>query len=390
VTTLLHPVPHRPSRVSTPDPGGYTDPFTSTVFRTPLPATPAIAGSSSTLVTRFTDDIAAYYGTVGINIAASTPCRYVVHGNQVGTTPVKIVGYAGSWSGVVQVPIPTDAICDPGGTDHELVIWDVDNDVVWEFWAEQAPTAAGRPADGWSFATYATQSTTTGSGVFTRGAESNTCSASGLSYLAAQITAKDIAAGVIGHAIACAMVSTASPPVAPALYSDGSTSGGVPEGTLFFFPSSVTMPTGLCSLAQMIFTAIQTYGMYVIDTAGAVTVYTENSNSWTFLGLADPISPSLDGVASYEAITGFPWSQMEVVAPPGSTSAPVFVDASPPTSAYTSTAYSYTFTATGSPAPTFSVASGTLPTPKVKTPWTLDSPVDVGTLGNPDRRTPLL
>jgi len=40
---------------------------------------------------------------------------------------------------------------------------------------------------------------------------------------------------------------------------------------------------------------------------------------------------------------------------------PLFADASPPASAEVGAAYSYTFTATGSPAPTFSVASGSLP-----------------------------
>jgi uncharacterized delta-60 repeat protein len=42
--------------------------------------------------------------------------------------------------------------------------------------------------------------------------------------------------------------------------------------------------------------------------------------------------------------------------------APVFTASSPPTTALTGTAYSYTFAASGNPAPTFALATGTLPT----------------------------
>jgi hypothetical protein len=296
--------------VTTPDPGGYTNPFTASVWRTAIPGSPTLSASSAAYVSRFTSDISAYYGTVGININSSCPTRYIVHGNSIPDVTVDITGNGGSYVGTVQCPIPTNAISDPNGTDHEMVIWDVDNQVVYEFWV------ASKSGTQWSAKTYASESTSTGDGVFARAGNTAGCSASQLSYLGAMITAEDVAAGVIDHAIACAIVSTSGGFVAPATTADGDTSGGVPEGTRFFFPSSVSMPSGLSPLAQMIFTAIKTYGMYLIDTAGAVVVYTENVSAWTNIGLSDPITPSLDGVASYEAITGFPWASMEALVAP--------------------------------------------------------------------------
>ncbi|MEI9998765.1 MAG: putative Ig domain-containing protein [Verrucomicrobiota bacterium] len=46
---------------------------------------------------------------------------------------------------------------------------------------------------------------------------------------------------------------------------------------------------------------------------------------------------------------------------PGSTRAPTFTDGPPPSSSLAGTSYSFTYTAGGSPAPTFSVTSGELP-----------------------------
>ena len=49
------------------------------------------------------------------------------------------------------------------------------------------------------------------------------------------------------------------------------------------------------------------------------------------------------------------------VAPPSSGTAPAFTADTPPTAGTVGTAYSYTYVATGNPAPTFAVATGTLP-----------------------------
>jgi hypothetical protein len=69
--------------------------------------------------------------------------------------------------------------------------------------------------------------------------------------------------------------------------------------------------------AQMVFKAIQNYGTVITDQSGGVAISTENGYDWTYEGHAgaDPITASWDGQAEYAALSGMPWSQLEVVAP---------------------------------------------------------------------------
>ena len=69
--------------------------------------------------------------------------------------------------------------------------------------------------------------------------------------------------------------------------------------------------------------------------------------------------------AGYDMCSGIGVPNVQTLAQtltPASQQAPAFTDGPPPSTATVGTAYSFTYTASGSPAPTFSVTSGSLPT----------------------------
>jgi hypothetical protein len=305
-----------------PDPGGVPKPFLPTVWRTRIGDAPTLSPQSDT----FVDLLGSFFFEHGavLNADSYTPTRYIVHGGSFSWPTIEIYGYGGTQSGSIKAPIPSYAICDPTlDGDHEMVVWDVDNDIVWEFFAA-ANTIGGRPTDGrWQFGTYATQSTSTGTGVFTRGDRPeyvpspdgglppapNTVSASGLSYLGGLVTVADIAAGSIDHALCLAVPMTNGAFVAPATAADGDVSHGIPEGTRLFYPSWVSADY-LTGVPRLIFEAIQTYGMYLVDTAGAIAIYLENGQAWTASGLRDPWAS-----LPVDPLRGFP-GPLQVLAPP--------------------------------------------------------------------------
>jgi hypothetical protein len=284
------------------------------IFTSLIPISPTLASNSATLVTAFAGNIKDAGSTgPGLNAYTFTPTRYEVHSSVTPTVPLTITGNGvGTPTGTMNIPIPSGAISDSTSLDDEMVIWDLDTQTVWEIYRAKYSSTTGL----WSANCAATSSTATGNGVFTRSGLANTCSASGISYLGSQITARDLKAGVIKHAIACAIPQTANFFVAPAKYHDGNntTADAIPEGTRMFFPKTVTMPSGLGTLAQMVFVAIQTYGMYILDTSGSVSIYGENSTAWTHAGQANIYTGLIANY--YGTFHTLPWSQLEVLAVP--------------------------------------------------------------------------
>ena len=67
------------------------------------------------------------------------------------------------------------------------------------------------------------------------------------------------------------------------------------------------------------------------------------------------------GAADHMDFHAFAYAPSGLATAPSTDTAPAFTTDSPPAGATVGTSYSYTFAASGSPAPTFSVASGTLP-----------------------------
>lgn len=284
------------------------------IFTSQIPASPSVASNSTTLVKAFGNNIvdAGSHGP-SLNGYTFTPTRYEVHSSLTPMVSVTITGNgAGTPIGTMQVPIPKGAISDGTSLDDEMVIWDLDTQTVWEVYRARYNTVTHL----WSAPCAASGSTKNGNGVFTRGGMNNTCAASGISYLGCQVTARDLQAGVINHALGCAIPLTAGFYVAPAKYHDGNngTVNAIPEGTRMFFPKTVIMPSGLGKLAQMVFMAVQTYGMYILDTSGSVSIYGENETAWTNAGKANIYAGYISNY--YGTFHTLPWSQLNVLAIP--------------------------------------------------------------------------
>jgi hypothetical protein len=78
------------------------------------------------------------------------------------------------------------------------------------------------------------------------------------------------------------------------------------------------MPSGLTPFAQMVFKAILTYGMVVIDQGGAVMIEAEQRSDWAAEGNAgtDPITASWAGQYEYQVVASLPWSSLQALDPP--------------------------------------------------------------------------
>jgi hypothetical protein len=143
-------------------------------------------------------------------------------------------------------------------------------------------------------------------------------SASGISYLATTITQNDVASGSINHALAVDLPGCSAPPVAPADRTDcNDGTNQAHEGTWYRLPAGLAMPAGLTPFAQMVFRTLQTYGMVVVDYAGAVMIEAESDADWPAEGHTgtDPITTSWQGKPEYTVLNGIPWTQLEVVNP---------------------------------------------------------------------------
>jgi hypothetical protein len=293
---------------------GGSDFFPTSRFDQRLPASPSVDPSSASIVASFVSQYKNNYGSVGVHNGTSGMPIYVVPADTPGVT---INGGSGTGNITGEVPIPAGAWTSGSG-DSPIVIYQPSSGNEWDLW--QA-TASG--TDNWTASWGGLlPHVPTADGVFP---SPYGLAASGISYLATTITFADVQAGVIPHAIGVDVVTCNNGFVAPADRTDGNQScafdATIPaEGMWFFMPKSVAMPTGLAPFAQMVFTALQDYGMVVMDHAGAVMVGAQNSEVWTWEGHSgtDPITASFNGAQEYQVISNLPWGSMQVQTAGGS------------------------------------------------------------------------
>jgi hypothetical protein len=86
----------------------------------------------------------------------------------------------------------------------------------------------------------------------------------------------------------------------------------VQEGVRLALPAGLAKPSGLTRLASMLFDAAQNHGFVVDDhTFGVVGVRIEAQSS----GVPAPECDALrDGKRPYQALAGFPWASLQVLA----------------------------------------------------------------------------
>jgi hypothetical protein len=269
------------------------------------------SSSSAAFAADFVTDYQDNYGTVGVN----TMPIYSVGANQAQAAMAPSSG-CGNFTGNTgtEVPIPSFAALNGSG-DNPLVIYQASSRTEWEFWKVVRNSDSSYSAC-WG----GKQDMASADGVFP---SPYGLSATGISYLATTVSEADVASGSIDHAIAVILPrceSSTYPADRTDCAGDG-TPGQPAEGQWFRFPAGATCSASACStpFAQMVFKAIQTYGMIVTDQGGAVMIETEQPSDWAAEGHTgtDPITTSIGGQQEYQVVANLPWSTLQTVDPPG-------------------------------------------------------------------------
>jgi hypothetical protein len=263
-----------------------------------------VASQSQSFVQDFVSDYQNNYGAVGVN---EMPI-WTVPANQPLVTVKTTAGCNSFQAGTgAQLPIPP-AATTLGYSDSPLIIDQPSTHTDWELWQVE------KNSDGtWSACWGGKLNTVTSDGVFP---VPYGLSGSGISYLATTITNADVASGAIDHALAVDLPACNAPAVAPANRTDcGSDAGQPSEGQWYRLPATLAMPSGLTPFGQMVFYALQNYGMVVTDRAGAVMVQAENADDWSAEGNSgpSPMTTSWAGQPEYSVLNGIPWGSLEVV-----------------------------------------------------------------------------
>ena len=253
-------------------------------------------------------DYNADYGAVGVN---AMPIYSVAANQGVATISVSLGCNNFTVDTGTEVPIPSYASMT-GSSDSPIVIYQPSTGTEWEFWQLTRVSASSYSAC-WG----GKLSLATSDGVFPA---PYGLSATGISYLATAITETDVESGSIHHAIA-AILPRCNYSAYPADRTDcGSDPGQPAEGQWFRFAAGTSCPPSECStpFAQMVFKAIQTYGMVVVDQGGAVMIEAEQQSDWAAEGntVTDPITASWDGLPEYQVVANLPWSSVQAVDPP--------------------------------------------------------------------------
>lgn len=256
-------------------------------------------------------DYKSEYGAVGVNTDLATfEAPPKAHRVRVSVSPGcdNFIPDTGATA-----PIPSYA-SSGGSTDTPLIVYQPSSGYEWEYWQ------ATKTSSGWSACWGGRLHMTTSDGVFPF---PYGLSASGISYLATEITEADVASGSINHAVAMGILNCNWPDypkyVYPADRTDCGTHVGQPaEGQWFRFPPNLATPSGLTPFAKMVFKAIQDYGAVITDQSADVTIYAEDPSDWAAEGNkgVDPITKSWDGEQEYQVVANLPWGQLQSVVPP--------------------------------------------------------------------------
>ena len=266
------------------------------------PLSPRSAQFAADVVNDYKTD----YGSVGV---ASLPIYAAPAG--VGTSSLSVRGGCNGFLSSTGAVLPAPPYVQLNGSgDNPLVVYQPSSGRDWELWSVQRTGATSYSACWGGRLDMATSD-----GVFPNGFG---LSATGISYLATTITEADVASGSIDHAVGV-ILPRCDYSTYPADRGDCGHDPGQPaEGQWFRFPPGLAMPAGLAPFAQMVFRAIQRYGMVVVDQGGAVMIEAEQPTDWAAEGHVgvDPITASWDGQPEYGVVANLPWADLQTVVPP--------------------------------------------------------------------------
>ena len=222
-------------------------------------------------------------------------------------TPRYSVAITGSntqygFQAMIDVPIPDNAQPDPQRDGH-MVIMDISTGYEYDFWR------AVKNADGSWQAAWGNRISLDSNGIFPTGSGAK---ASGFAAMAGIIWPEEFKQGRIDHALFMALPIAASGGfVYPATASDGwiTTEGAIPEGAHLQLDPNLNLDQfDMKPYERIIAEALQTYGAYVGDYSGAVSLYAINPQSY-------PENPYPEGWfdGTWNALKGIPWEHMRVL-----------------------------------------------------------------------------
>lgn len=194
------------------------------------------------------------------------------------------------------VPIPEGAATDPMNDQH-MCVADWEAGVAYDFLRAEYHGPGdwrARSVDAWDLR---------GPGVHERGVHS--ARGSGFPLLAGLILPHELAEGEIRHALALAMPNCLPQYyVYPASTTDGGSAAELllPEGArLQLDPALEVEELGLSPEAEVIARALQAYGAYVCDNAGALALYAQQN------------APEWEGLLTYDTLSGVPVDRLRVL-----------------------------------------------------------------------------
>lgn len=282
----------------------------------PIPTVAPLHANSSNYVKEFLRQKTTYFGTVNINVTSYTsPVFYpdwMTKKVNVTEWDCQGKGYKSAelkeqWT---NVPVPHWAI-PAKGTDSEMSVYDAATDTLYEFW-RMRKNAAGNWEACWGGRL---QNAKTNPGAFKTYWGTT---ATSLPFIGGQITAEELAAGEIKHAIGISLVDIEHKTVFswPAQRSDGvnllNLPNRIPEGARFRLDPTINVDALPMSKAgKAIAKAAQTYGFVVWDRAGALGLRVQNSYSYTQMGKPNPYPALFENKPSYAVLNGFPWDKLQ-------------------------------------------------------------------------------
>ena len=244
-------------------------------------------------------------------------------------TPKVMVDYGGGWddastpNGIRRIdPTVTAALNAKGGVriplgakvspaaDHEMAVYDLTDDTLYEFWmmlepnatitdAQVGPAMQINPTGRYQTMTAGIMpgftTTATGRYIDTPGHAQKLwgTAATGLTYTGGRITEQDMIDGVIPHAIDIALPYNmhADHHVWPAWrhdYGYPPITVAPPEGLRFRLPATFNPATIANGFARMVATAARDYGFVINDTSGKASIRFDSSVGFTSQGKPNP------------------------------------------------------------------------------------------------------
>jgi hypothetical protein len=283
------------------------------VWNEPLSDTAAVTPNSASLADRLVNEVSAdgdwintyAYSVPVYTVSRDAPTVPVIL--NAGTDPTSRKLAAVFKAGV---PIPADATAAPG-TDEHMAVLEPSADTMWEFWHMHKVSGVWHASWGGEMTDVSSNP-----GYFTDPSDWG-ATATSIPLLAGLITFGDLGAGTIDHALAISVPDTSPEHVAPAQRSDGKDTdpNAIPEGTEFRIRPGVDLSAlHLSHLSLMIARAAQRFGMIVRDQSPSVDFYGQQPTA----GESSPwsgASGAFEGKTASEILHGFPWRDVEVVAP---------------------------------------------------------------------------